>query len=89
MWKMETNNEIIKKDMSDQKRLYRSNDRILGGVCAGIAEYLDLDPTVMRVAYAVLTLFTAFCGIILCTFAVLSSQRSSVRMISSARSGSS
>ena len=44
MWKMETNNEIIKKDMSDQKRLYRSNDRILGGVCAGIAEYLDLDP---------------------------------------------
>ena len=58
MWKMETNNEIIKKDMSDQKRLYRSNDRILGGVCAGIAEYLDLDP-------AVLTLFTAFCGIIL------------------------
>ena len=42
---METNNEIIKKDMSDQKRLYRSNDRILGGVCAGIAEYLDLDPT--------------------------------------------
>ena len=55
MWKMETNNEIIKKDMSD----------LLGGVCAGIAEYLDLDPTVMRVAYAVLTLFTAFCGIIL------------------------
>ena len=44
MWKMDTNNEIIKKDMSDQKRLYRSNDRILGGVCAGIAEYLDLDP---------------------------------------------
>lgn len=59
------NNEIIKKDMSNYKRLYRSNDRILGGVCAGIAEYLDLDPTVMRVAYAVLTLFTAFCGIIL------------------------
>ena len=65
MWKMETNNEIIKKDMSDQKRLYRSNDRILGGVCARIAEYLYLDPTVMRVAYAVLTLFTAFCGIFL------------------------
>ena len=51
--------------MSEYKKLYRSNDRILGGVCAGIAEYLDLDPTVLRVAYAVLTLFTAFCGIIL------------------------
>ena len=49
--------------MSNYKRLYRSNDRILGGVCAGIAEYLELDPTVLRVAYAVLTLFTAFAGI--------------------------
>lgn len=31
------------------KRLYRSRtDRMLGGVCAGIATYLDLDPTVVR-----------------------------------------
>jgi len=51
--------------MSDYRRLYRSDDRIIGGVCAGIAEYLEIDPTVMRVAYAVLTLFTAFCGILL------------------------
>ena len=31
------------------KRLYRSRtDRKLGGVCAGIAAYYDLDPTVVR-----------------------------------------
>lgn len=42
----------------------RSNDRVLAGVCAGIAEYLDFDPTMVRIAYAFLTLFTAFSGLI-------------------------
>ena len=46
------------------KRLYRSNDRILGGVCAGLAEYFDFDPTLVRVAYVLLTLCTAFSGLL-------------------------
>jgi phage shock protein PspC (stress-responsive transcriptional regulator) len=45
------------------RRLFRSNDRILGGVCGGIAEYLDFDPTAVRLGYAALTLFTAFAGV--------------------------
>ncbi|HXF51299.1 MAG TPA: PspC domain-containing protein [Dehalococcoidia bacterium] len=41
------------------KRLYRSRDeRMLAGVCGGIAEYLDADPTIVRVAFVVATLFT-------------------------------
>ncbi len=47
------------------KKLYRSDDRMLGGVCAGLAEYADVDPTVVRLLYAALTVFTAFSGIIL------------------------
>lgn len=48
------------------KKLTRSENRILGGVCAGIAEYFDLDPTIVRVAYAVLSVFSAaFPGILL------------------------
>jgi phage shock protein PspC (stress-responsive transcriptional regulator) len=43
-----------------QKRLYRSDDRFLGGVCAGIAEYFDLDPTLVRIAYVVLSAFGFF-----------------------------
>jgi phage shock protein PspC (stress-responsive transcriptional regulator) len=40
-----------------EKRLYRSrNDRKLAGVCAGIAEYYGWDPTLVRVAWIVLTL---------------------------------
>ena len=46
------------------KKLTRSNDRVLAGVCAGIADYLDFDPTMVRIAYAFLTLLTCFSGII-------------------------
>ena len=50
----------------EPKRMYRSTkDRMIGGVCGGIGEYLEVDPTAIRVAYALLTLFTAFCGVIL------------------------
>ncbi len=40
-------------------RLYRSvDDRVLAGVCAGIADRLDMDPALVRVGYAVLALLT-------------------------------
>ena len=42
----------------------RSNDRVFAGVCGGLAEYFDFDPTMVRLAYAFLTLFTAFSGLI-------------------------
>ena len=48
------------------KKLYRSSNRILAGVCGGVAEYLDVDPTLIRVLYAVLSLFSAgFPGLLL------------------------
>ncbi len=35
------------------KRLYRSkDDRMIAGVCAGLAEYLDIDPTIVRLLFA-------------------------------------
>ena len=40
------------------KRLYRSvTNRKLGGVCGGIAEYFDVDSTVVRIAVIVLTVY--------------------------------
>ncbi len=39
------------------KRLYKSNSDIkLDGVCAGIAEYLNIDPTIVRLIWALLVL---------------------------------
>ena len=48
------------------KRFYKSNDKKISGVCGGIAEYFNWDPTIVRVLWAVLTLCTsAFPGIII------------------------
>ncbi len=42
------------------KRLYLSSaDKKLGGVCGGIAEYMELDPTIVRLLTVVLGLITA------------------------------
>ncbi|MFA5333606.1 MAG: PspC domain-containing protein [Candidatus Nanoarchaeia archaeon] len=41
-------------------KLYRSkNDKIIFGVCAGIADYFEIDPTIVRVITAVLLIIGA------------------------------
>ena len=38
-----------------QKKLYRMREgKVSAGVCGGIAEYFDLDPTIIRVIWALL-----------------------------------
>lgn len=43
-----------------EKRLLKSYDRFLTGALGGVAEYFDLDPSLVRIGYAALTLFTVF-----------------------------
>ena len=39
------------------KRLYRSTkDRMIAGVCGGIADYFDIDPTIVRLIAVILLL---------------------------------
>jgi phage shock protein C len=46
--------------MNNVKRLYRSTtDRMLGGVCGGLASYINLDPTVIRLLFVLLMFITA------------------------------
>ena len=47
-------------------RLCRSStDKMIAGVCGGIAEWLDWDPTVVRLTYVLLSLLSAaFPGIL-------------------------
>ena len=41
------------------KQLYRSTtDRKIAGVCGGIAEYFDMDPTVVRLIFAAVSIFS-------------------------------
>lgn len=50
--------------MSDVKKLYRSSDdKKICGVCGGLAEYLDMDATVMRIIFLLL-LFCAGGGLL-------------------------
>jgi phage shock protein C len=52
--------------MSTGKRLTRSmSDRWLAGVCSGVANYFSWDVAILRLVYLVLTLCTAFSGIII------------------------
>ncbi len=48
------------------KKLRRSRNQIVAGVCAGFAEYMGWDVTLVRVIYALLSIFSAgFPGLIL------------------------
>ena len=48
----------------NNRKLTSSNDRMIAGVCGGLAEYFGLATTLVRVGYALLTVFTAFSGVI-------------------------
>lgn len=50
--------------MEEKKRLTRSNDKMIAGVCGGLANYLGIDPTLVRIAYVLMVLFAGF-GILL------------------------
>ena len=48
------------------KRLYRASprDSMIGGVCAGIANYFEVDPTLIRLAWIIMTMFSWGMGIV-------------------------
>ena len=43
-------------------RLYKSSQKMLCGVCGGIAEYFNMDPTIVRLIWVVLTLVSFGAG---------------------------
>ena len=45
--------------MDSQKQLRRSNNKMIAGVCGGIAEYFGVDPTLVRLVFIVVGLVTA------------------------------
>jgi len=45
------------------KKLYLSEaDKKIGGVCGGIAEYFEVDSTIIRLAWLLVSIFTAMFG---------------------------
>ena len=48
-----------------EKKLTKSRNKMIAGVCAGFAEYFGWEVSVTRIAYTALTVFTAFSGLII------------------------
>lgn len=49
----------------DTMKLKKSRNKIIGGVCGGIAEMLGWDPTLVRIGYVLLSILSAaFPGIL-------------------------
>lgn len=49
----------------NNKRLYRSNvDYMICGVCGGIAEYFNIDPTLVRLGWAILSCVSLGSGVL-------------------------
>lgn len=47
----------------EPKKLYRSNNKMICGVCAGIAEYINVDPTIIRLLWVLLS-FSGGIGVV-------------------------
>jgi phage shock protein PspC (stress-responsive transcriptional regulator) len=48
------------------KKLYRSKTkRIIAGICGGIAEYFNIDPTIVRLLWLLLTVVTGGTGVVI------------------------
>ena len=67
------NYPAAKNKKTGKKRLYRSKeDCIIAGVCGGIAEYLDIDPSIVRIIASILILNfgTGIIIYIICAFCI-------------------
>ncbi|WP_420631482.1 PspC domain-containing protein [Candidatus Leptofilum sp.] len=42
--------------MSDKRLVRNSHDEMIGGVCSGIANYLNIDPVIVRLVFVLLAL---------------------------------
>ena len=61
----EKESDSAEEPLKDRPQLYRSREnRMLAGVCGGLAEYFNLDPTIVRLAYLFLTLASVGIGVI-------------------------
>ncbi|PID58683.1 MAG: hypothetical protein CR986_07400 [Ignavibacteriae bacterium] len=52
---------LNKKENKMEKKLYRSREqKVIGGVAGGLANYLDIDPVILRIIFILITIFEGF-----------------------------
>lgn len=56
----------------EPKKLYRSStNKMISGVCGGVAEYINVDPTIVRLVWAILGISSAGIGVVLYIIAAI------------------
>ena len=55
----------------DKKLTLSDTNKVINGVCGGVGEYLGVDPTAVRLVFAILTVMTGFIGGILIYIAAM------------------
>ena len=64
-------NKGVNKMSENEKKLYRVEEgKMLGGVCAGLAEYFSIDVTLVRLAWVLFSVF-AGCGLLVYIIALI------------------
>jgi phage shock protein C len=57
---------------SNNKKLYRSREnRMIGGVCAGLGEFFGIDPTIVRLIFVLGSIFFGFPGTMVFIYLVM------------------
>jgi phage shock protein PspC (stress-responsive transcriptional regulator) len=52
------------KNIKGKKLLRSKNNKVIAGVCAGLGEYFGVDPTVIRLLWVIITLFSFGAGVL-------------------------
>ncbi len=52
--------QFLTEDSHQPRQLTKSHDKMLAGVCAGVGEYLDIDPSIVRLLTVVVVVFSGF-----------------------------
>ena len=75
----------MNEPINGTKRLYRLKDgRIVAGVCAGLAAYLGIDATLVRLGFALLTVFGGLGALVyLCAWIVIPDETDGVSIAES------
>jgi phage shock protein C len=75
----------MNEPINGTKRLYRLKDgRIVAGVCAGLAAYLGIDATLVRLGFALLTVFGGLGALLyLCAWIVIPDETDGVSIAES------
>jgi phage shock protein C len=57
---------MLKKELilNKNKKLMRSKEKVIAGVCGGLAEFFEVDPTIIRIAWVFVTFLTLGTGLV-------------------------